>query len=1575
MPPVGAAIAASATAISGAFAAAGAATSAAIGFGTAAAWSAAFVQIAAGVSLSALSAAMAPRPGKPRAGGVRIEPGSGETQARALPLGRVFTAGDLVFHGAYSDGVAVKSRAYVQVFALSDWPGVALRRVWVNGEWAALGAQVDPLLGRPVAGYSVKGAPKLWVKFYDGTQTAPDPGLIANFGAEGTPLRWTAPMVGRGIAYAIVTAFYRAEVHSQRPEVGFELDGVPVYDPRRDSTAGGTGTQRLADRSTWRTSENPVVLAYNVLLGFRDPITGEHAWGGQDISQRDLQPSGWFAAMNECDRVVSGRPQFRAGIEVRLDAEPASVLEELMAACNGEIAEVAGQWSVRVGAPAPVLSITDDDIVVTDPDVFAPFPGLDEAWNAVAVAWSDPGVGWRPKDAPLRIDAAALASDGGRRNVAQLTLPIVFDGVQAQLIGQQALAIARRFRRHNLNLPPEARVLGPLDAIAWTSARNGYIAKIFDIVLVEDQPNGLAALALRERDPSDYDWSDGDILPDDPGISIKPPRPLLPVDFAVFPTVVVDASGAGRRPAIRLEWSRVDGVTAIAYRIRLAADKTHVPVQGEARNPDPDATVVGLKIGGRPILLDGRPAVYSVITEVGVGSAIIGAGAVLPLTAYEVQPWYVPDGLGQDAPWLPVTTPDARLGEADLSDPLNDRILDAETKANQAAEDAVAALAKANEVDALVDGLTVETLDRLEAVVDALAGLSSGDIAELLAIVGATVRPGWTDDPTFRMWSGTPALPDHWTAVATTGQIALGTGRNGACLEVTTASGALDVNLRAASNAANQMGGADPAQEWVAVTLQLEYVSGSLAGARCAPLWLVDAVWTRGDAFGATAAQGDVLAQWGFTETTGRIQSRTVLWRRPAAATAVALDLILRRAAVTGALSARVHRCDVRAAEAAEVAAVQANGYADAAIASYSATLTGPGGALAALREEVTAEWGAAVAGVTTSVVALTNAQGALAGRTDRLEAVAGRSALVRNGSFADRIRPAGEAPDWWPVWPTAGIEIVARGGVAPRAIAPAAFMARFTGAVERTAFAATAIPVSEGDILSYRLRAALEAAGAASVVLGVAWTLAGGAAVSDPRTHNLTSTAWSTLSGADFVAPAGAVSAAIWLRRNAGATANTLVTGVEVTQAERTARALIETAQATAASATSSVATITATVSAEFGDWSSFVSQSASAVATAEGAAGALVFRTIGGKIGLYGWADTTGAGAVVLLDAQNVIAPGTLSTGQLVVTDLSYNMVPDNQLQTPAAWVEPVGEDRFVVRPISTLAALGSVGEIEFTGGSGTLPAEISSAAFAVTEGDRLTFAGQCGRISTSGTYGVQFVARFGAADGTLISAPIWAGGEYSDGTLRDFGAAVTVPAGARTCVYRLRVYGGTARLRFGGVSCIRQTAASTLIRPDGIFTDELIANELSVRTAYIGTLQLSDGAVGRGLDAANASQFDISVADGWVNACSLVLPANLVPGGVSVRALIFGTLRFLASQNSTDVEVGIRCRVGSTTIFEETETFGQSTDKRIISFAPVATVSNGQTVSWQLRRISGGPMRHVATNMSMLTLFRAS
>jgi hypothetical protein len=626
MPPVGAAIAAIGSGLAGAISAVSAfAASSFIG--------SILVNTAISVGISLIARALTPKPTIKQSGIQTAVTTTGGTEPQAFILGRTATAGHHVCPPMSHDDGGTPNGFLTYVIELSDLPGVGLSRVILNDGYSDLGPTAHPDYGFPLLKQRVGGADHAWIKFYDGRQNTADPMLVAKY-ASYPDRPWSSSFIGHGTAYAILTFRYNREVFNSLPNVRFELDGIPLYDPRRDNSVGGSGAQRWSNPATWARSANPAVMIYNILRGIRLP-TGE-IWGG-DVPADDLPLDNWFAAMNACAAPIGSRASFVAGLEVKLEMEPAEVIDELAKTCLGQISEMGGVFRMRVGAPAaPVQFITDEDIVISAPQELDPFPGLAASANAIASEYPEPASLWTSRAAPPLFNPTWEAEDGGRRLSTSLNFPACSDVSQVAQLMAAYIKDARRFRTHRLVLPPEAFLLEPLDTIAWTSARNGYTTKIFEVVEITDQAGTInQELVLRERDPSDYGWTASQDLPAVvPATGLAPRPPQIIAGWSVAASTLKDALGLDRRPAITLSWVGSAALDAllIRYEIRLKATAQVV------------AAGLADRAAGSVLVLDG----------------------LLPEAEYEVRGRYVLDRPTEWSSWLAVTTPGIYLQGADL---------------------------------------------------------------------------------------------------------------------------------------------------------------------------------------------------------------------------------------------------------------------------------------------------------------------------------------------------------------------------------------------------------------------------------------------------------------------------------------------------------------------------------------------------------------------------------------------------------------------------------------------------------------------------------------------------------------------------------------------------------------------------------------------------------------------------------------------------------------------------------------------------------------------------------------------
>ncbi|MCX5518441.1 phage tail protein [Kaistia defluvii] len=568
--------------------------------GTLATVVAAGINLAVGLGLSYLSQTLFGKKPQQGVGGMSGKLQSGGAVPRSFILGRAMTGGKLVYAGTWGEIDNTPNAYLSMVIALSDLPVQGLAEIWVGGEKVTWDPNATPGgIGIAIPEYRNDNKNHLMVRFYDGRQTTADSLMVEKFAGSAHP--YLSTRVGKGVAYVVMTARLNDKLWSGLPQYKFVVDGIPLYDWRADSSAGGDGPQRWSDPTTWTFSDNPVVQAYNIGRGLR--YDGKWFFGGQTVSAAQWPISVATAAANECDRMVAAigsgtEKQFRAAGEITLDAFPSDVLSELMKACNGRLAEVGGVYKPHVGAAgSAVFAFTDADILTSDKQSLEPFPSLDQAVNAVTAKYLEPGEGWVQKDAPPLYSLTLEADDGGRRQAVDVDYALVFSGTQVQRLMKSARDESRRFRRHNLPMPSYCSIFEPNDFVSWSSDRNRYANKLWRIDAVQDLPSLNSGWTLTEVDPSDYNPGALTPIVIAPTLNLPPASQII-IDWSATP-VAINGDQGSQRAGVRLAWDpNVDDVDGVQFEIRLAVDGT-VILQSETDRYDAGSILISQNILGR----------------------------------------------------------------------------------------------------------------------------------------------------------------------------------------------------------------------------------------------------------------------------------------------------------------------------------------------------------------------------------------------------------------------------------------------------------------------------------------------------------------------------------------------------------------------------------------------------------------------------------------------------------------------------------------------------------------------------------------------------------------------------------------------------------------------------------------------------------------------------------------------------------------------------------------------------------------------------------------------------------------
>jgi hypothetical protein len=535
--------------------------------------------------------------------GVELEIRAEADLPQVLMLGEFVTAGSRVYVESYG----TNNQNCIEIIGLADHACASIEAIYVEAQEAVL-TDTGTSRGSTVNGYDSN----LAIKTYVGAQTAADSYAVAALSGH-AERPWTSSHKGLGRTYARVHYVYNREKVAGLLPWKFVVRGIKLYDPRKDSSVGGSGAHRFDNLSTHEWSGNLALMAYNVLRGIRVPDANGnpvHFYGLEGTDSEDVPLDNWTAAMNEADVAIAldaggTEKQFWGGWEVPVDREPLEFLREVVNATGGRFVENGGVYKIFLGAPGlPVASFDDGYLPANVGDTFNPILPREQKATYISGTFTSKVDDWISKEAPARSDAAAEALFG-RRIEVNLRAPMVTSVTHIQRLMQALLARAQRQRRHALAIPPSLFGVEPGDVVEYTSERNGYAAKLFEVVGAEYSANLVTGLSLVEVDPADYDWASTDELPQALGsLTQARPGPKIIDGFDAEP-YTHRGSGSIRRPGIRAKWvpPSDDDIEAVLLQIRRPTS----PLDIVNLPPIEDEEVPGTAL---PLLFDYETGAY-----------------------------------------------------------------------------------------------------------------------------------------------------------------------------------------------------------------------------------------------------------------------------------------------------------------------------------------------------------------------------------------------------------------------------------------------------------------------------------------------------------------------------------------------------------------------------------------------------------------------------------------------------------------------------------------------------------------------------------------------------------------------------------------------------------------------------------------------------------------------------------------------------------------------------------------------------------------------------------------------------
>lgn len=688
-----------------------------------------------GTSLGAsyLAAKLSPQPSTKSYPGMRLFVSYDNNGPRYVALGTVADAGEFVYHNEYGPN----GNDYVQlVYKLADHPCDSLVGLYVNGVHVTIGSDAtNPnVTGKVISEY----AGGMWISFHNG---AWDQSADSDLVAKATGGEWSSNYRGRGVCYVRVTMKYDANLYKDgRPNFLFVYRGAKLYDWRKDSTAGGSGTQRWGNEATYAWSDNVAVCLYNWKRGIY--VNGQKL-AGMNVPAASMPADVWTASANACDEAVSLKAggtekRYRLNGLIPVDSQNATVVRDMIAAMAGVPAASGGVFKFYAGvSQGAVLDITDADLTSTDDVTFAPRQSRSGLVNAVFGSFNDPAQLYKSSALPPRVSSADAATDGGIELTKSYDLKYVSSGTQ----GQRILEIFRRRGRFQRNLTLKLGAIGAIlesgDWITWTSDRYGFDDATFIVVQATLNRDFTVSVELQETSDTIYNWNSATDELD----------PLNPHDvgpggtkfdtvtgISVTPIIATGSDGA-QIPALAIQWDTIDDQTVTSLKLQYRKVGDSVAISENILEPAGGPTGVYAAYKGvqgnlqyevrlQPVTLPKRPVNWSawIPSDIDSPPQIVDVAAV----ANSVPPGTItPEMLSdQTRKELALAT-----GLDDLQGSVNERIQTAIDMARQAASAAMGIAAQQTEllraVRAQSEGNTIGITESLRAISDVNGVLSA----------------------------------------------------------------------------------------------------------------------------------------------------------------------------------------------------------------------------------------------------------------------------------------------------------------------------------------------------------------------------------------------------------------------------------------------------------------------------------------------------------------------------------------------------------------------------------------------------------------------------------------------------------------------------------------------------------------------------------------------------------------------------------------------------------------------------------------------------------------------------------
>lgn len=365
-----------------------------------------------------------------------------------------------------------------------------------------------------------------------------------------------------------------------------EVKGAPVYDPRLDSTRGGTGAHRANDQSTWEFTntgtdigKNWALIVLFYLIGWRN--NGELVFGvGADLEDIDYAQA--IAAANICEELDGGDERFFIGGILPTTNDHEKIIGELEGAIGGKVSRIGGKYFIWAPNDDLVSSgtITNGDLVVEVGIEFSPSADLDILKNTARGSYISPPDLYQSIPYPDIVETTAVTDDG-RDRILDHNFALIQDKKRAERVARMLVRRSRFTGTWRFAAGPKGLLHQVFDIITINFPETNDTDTLVRVVNMEYGPQGIVAMEVLEEDTSIYDISaplGSAITQLDPATFDPTTKIAVSGLAAVAKTLTGSASTA--TDAIKVTWNDPGGLVAeteVQFKVDIDADWQSVP--------------------------------------------------------------------------------------------------------------------------------------------------------------------------------------------------------------------------------------------------------------------------------------------------------------------------------------------------------------------------------------------------------------------------------------------------------------------------------------------------------------------------------------------------------------------------------------------------------------------------------------------------------------------------------------------------------------------------------------------------------------------------------------------------------------------------------------------------------------------------------------------------------------------------------------------------------------------------------------------------------------------------------------